>query len=647
MLNSPFTLAAVLGAMYGLVVCPPVFAASETGYELDQIIVTGSRTSLNVDRIGNATTIITREQIERRQMRYVTDLLRSVPGFSVSHSGGIGSQTQVRVRGSEANHVLVLIDGVRANDPATGDEFRWEYLTTGNIERVEIVRGPQSTLWGSDAVAAVVHVITISDGRPGLDGYAEGGSDGTANIGMNGALNGSAWSLTGGIERLDTDGENISRMGSEQDGSDITTVTLAGHYSPTDALTFRSSLRVVDAYSEFDPVDFFTTGLPTDGDLATATENLSAEFSSTLQTLRGRISHRLYARYFESDNQNLTNGSGDSSNASDRTTVGLQSDIGFGLNRLSLAIEHEDTGYQQRGPIVFGDPNQDQSMESTSVVAEYQYLAGERITWLLSARQDDNSDFADITTGRLSLAYRWSDQLILRGSIGTGQKNPTFTERFGFFPGQFVGNPALKPERSTAYDIGLDSELLDGSLVVQATLFQQDLEDEINGFVFDPASFLFTAQNIDGRSKRRGAEITARWQATNQIGVSASYTNTDTTEKDFSGANVRELRRPRHSGSLSIDFQSIDQKFDATLVADYGGDRSDIFFPPFPAFSEIVTLESYWLVDLTVQYHLNRRLSLFVRVANLLDEDYEQVFGYRTLGRTGYVGIRAGLGNPN
>ena len=140
-------------------------AQSETGTpsDIDQIIVVGARIPLTISRIGNSTTVITREQIEQRQARYVTDLLRSVPGFSVSHTGVAGSQTQVRVRGSEANHVLVLIDGVRANDPATGDEFRWEHLTTGNIERIEIIRGPQSALWGSDAIAAVVHVITHGD----------------------------------------------------------------------------------------------------------------------------------------------------------------------------------------------------------------------------------------------------------------------------------------------------------------------------------------------------------------------------------------------------------------------------------------------------------------------------------------------------
>ena len=150
----------VLLALVSGVICIPAYSQSTDS--IDNIIVTGSRSPIQEVNLGSSTTVITRDQIENRQARYVTDVLRSIPGFAISHSGTTGSQTQVRVRGSEANHVLVLIDGVRANDPASGDEFRWELLSTSNIERIEIVRGPQSSLWGSDAVAAVVHVITNS-----------------------------------------------------------------------------------------------------------------------------------------------------------------------------------------------------------------------------------------------------------------------------------------------------------------------------------------------------------------------------------------------------------------------------------------------------------------------------------------------------
>jgi vitamin B12 transporter len=629
----------------------PTFAQSETEPEtepasnMDQIIVTGARTPLTINQLGSAATVITRDDIEQRQVRYVTDLLRAVPGFSISHTGVAGSQTQVRVRGSEANHVLVLIDGVRANDPATGDEFRWEYLTTGDIERVEIVRGPQSSLWGSDAMAAVVHIITRKgNGDPAFNGYVEGGSFDTSNAGLSGTFGGPGWSVSAGIENLETEGSNISRTGTEKDGSDITTASLAVQLNATNAVTLDFSLRVTDAYSQFDPVDFFVTGLPIDGDVATAADSLYAQVGARIGTEDSRVAHRLSARYFDSDNRNLVDGSKASSSASDRTTLMYQADISLGENILALALEHERTTFEQRGEIVFGDPNQIQEMDVTSIIADYQGLSHDRFTWLVSARFDDNSDFDDVVSGRLSLAYDVSNTTTLRGAVGTGYKNPTFTERFGFFPGQFIGNPELKPESSTSFDIGIDQELLDGAMMLQASLFRQDLEDEINGFVFDPMTFMSTAENMPGTSTRSGAELSAQWRPNDSFDMGASYTYTDSKEENALGEEVAEVRRPRHAGALSLGYHTADRRFSAALAADYGGTRTDVFFPPFPEPSETVTLDSYWLLDLTLQYKITASSSLFARGSNLLDEDYEQVYGYQTPGRAAYLGIRLNFG---
>lgn len=621
------------------------FAQIETINDFDQIVVTGSRTPLAAGQLGSAVTVITHDDIERRQARYVTDMLRTVPGFAVSRSGTTGSQTQVRVRGAEANHVLVLIDGVRANDPATGDEFRWEYLTTSNIERIEVVRGPQSSLWGSDAVAAVVHVIT-SSGRESsaLDGYLEAGSFNTTNLGLGGTLGKESWSVSGGIEQLDSEGTNISRTGSETDGSDITTVSLGAQYRPDGALTVSASVRMTDAYSQFDPVDFFVTGLPTDGDVATDADNLYAKLAVRYGAADRRLTHHLNMSFFDSDNRNLVDGTEDSASKSDRSTVTYQADLKFAANILSLAIEQEKTHFEQSGAIIFGDPNQKQEMDVTSVVADYQGLSHDRFTWLLSARFDANSDFDDAVSGRLSLAYDLSDSTILRGNIGTGRKNPTFTELYGFFPGQFVGNPELKPERTTSYDIGVDKTLRDDTVVLQLSFFRQDLKDEINGFVFDPLTFLSTAENVKGSSKRSGVELGASWRISEHFDLSASYTYTDSEQEDSPGQTIEEVRRPKHAGSLALGFRSAEEQFSAALAADYGGTRTDVFFPPWPDPSETITLDSYLLLDLTLQYQLSKTASVYVRGTNLLDEDYEQVYGYQTPGIAGYFGLRMNFG---
>jgi len=282
-------------------------------------------------------------------------------------------------------------------------------------------------------------------------------------------------------------------------------------------------------------------------------------------------------------------------------------------------------------------------MDATSVVAEYQGLA-QAMTWIVSARFDKNSDFDDAVNGRLALSYPLTDSTSLRGSVATGQKNPTFIERYGFFTTGHIGNPELKPERSVSWEIGARQDFADGSTQLDLALFRQDLEDEINGFVYDPVTFMSTSENMSGKSKRSGAELSLRWSVSDAVGITAHYTYSDSTEPDFEGKDARELRRPRHSGGLGTDFRTADERFSATLTADFGGERTDIFFPPWPEPSEIVELENYWLVDLAARYRASDSVTVFVKGTNLLDEEYEQVFGYRTLGRAAYVGVRVNFG---
>ena len=599
------------------------------------LATTGARAPISAGDVGSAVTVLTREDIEHRQARYVADLLRAVPGFAVSHSGVLGSQTQVRVRGSEANQVLVLIDGVRANDPATGDEFRWEHLATANIERIEIVRGPQSALWGSDAIGGVVHIITRSgDDARGFNGYIEGGSENTVNGSVSGGFGGDNWSVGLGFEQLDTDGSNISRTGDEKDDADMSTASLNARIQASRAVTIRMGLRSVDAYSQFDAVDFLVTGLPADSDVATDSRQNFAHIGLAVGSSENRIRHHLGARYFDSDHRDLVDGSRISSAASDRLSLAYQADIALGNNVLSLALEHEETRFEQRGEVGFGDPNQDQAMDATSVIADFQGRASEELTYLLSLRSDNNSDFDDSLTGRASLSWAMNDRTTLRANIGTGQKTPTFIERFGFFPGQFVGNPDLKPERTTSYDIGINRRI-SSAVSMQLAVFKQDIEDEIDGFVFDPDTFLFTADNLATTSKRSGVELSAGWDVSDQLNLDMNYTYTDASEN-----GAPELRRPRHSGSIQAGFNFLEERARITLAADYGGTRQDIFFPPWPDPSEVVTLRNYWLLDLTAQYDVTESMKLFVRAKNLLDTEYEQVYGYRTQGRAAYAGIQ-------
>lgn len=212
------------------VVATDALAAPGTATDyLDTVLVTGSRTPTTIGKVGAATTVIGREQFEARHSAFAVDLLRGVPGVTFSNAGGLGKQTQLRMRGAEANHVKVMIDGIPANDLGGNDEFEFGNLVTADLERIEIVRGPQSSLWGSDALAGVVNIITRQDDGP-LHGEMdfEGGSYGTHQEHVSLGLHQGDHRLRLGVSRVSTAGTNISRVGDEDDGYHAVTANLNG-----------------------------------------------------------------------------------------------------------------------------------------------------------------------------------------------------------------------------------------------------------------------------------------------------------------------------------------------------------------------------------------------------------------------------------
>jgi vitamin B12 transporter len=260
----------------------------------------------------------------------------------------------------------------------------------------------------------------------------------------------------------------------------------------------------------------------------------------------------------------------------------------------------------------------------------------------LSARYDNNSAYDDIATYRATTAWTAeSTRTRLHASYGTGQKAPTFVERFGFFPDQFVGNPDLEPETSTGWEAGVEQPLFEGRVSLGATYFHEDLENEINGFAFDPATFLYTAENLDGESQRRGVEVTARASFAGGLRISGSYTYLDATQPDQStGNDTQEIRRPRHVASLNGDWRLLDSRADVNLNLTYVGKRSDTYFEVAPPFgTQTFSLDSYYLASVAISYQLTEQVRMYARVENLLDDNYEDIYGYNTAGRGAYAGV--------
>ncbi len=645
-------------------VCLSVFLAAAavtttaTAEEIrDTLVVTASRIPVPLSAAGSSVTVIDREQIEARQSVFAVDLLQDVPGVAISRSGSIGAQTQVRIRGAEANQVLVLIDGIEANDPAGNDEFAFQDLTTWDVERIEVVRGPQSALWGSDALAGVINVITRQPTEEfSAAGFAEGGAFDTYSVGgrVSGEVLGTRTGLS--LSTLNSNGSNSSRSGDEDDGYGNTTgsLTLAGN--PADNLVLDFVGRYTSTSKDFDASDF-TTSLPADSADTTDVDLGYFGTGATLKLMDDRWTQSLRAAWTTTDTDNSNDFGDNGSTAADKYGIYYQTSWQFTPSApdspgdsVTVALLHEKQDFRQRGDVIVLDPddpaqdldpNQDQDQRTTAAVVEAIFSPVRQTSISLSARYDDNSDYDNVATYRATTAWTTeSTRTRLHASYGTGQKAPTFVERFGFFPDQFVGNPDLEPETSTGWEAGIEQPLFDGRVSLGATYFHEDLDNEINGFAFDPDTFLFTAENLDGESKRRGVEVTALARITGGLRLSGSYTYLDATEPDaLTGDDKGEVRRPRHVAALNGDWRFLDNRANLNLNLTYVGDRTDVFFEPVAFNKEIVNLDSYYLATVAVSYQLTEQVKLFARVENLLEQRYEDVYGYNTPGLGAYAGI--------
>lgn len=625
-----------------------VFA--EEPRELDELVVTAGLEPVSMRDVASSVTVITRQEIEQRQVKYLADLLRDVPGFAISQAGGPGTQTQIRVRGAESNHLLVLMDGIRANDPASNDEFQFQYALTSNIERIEIIRGPQSATWGTDALAGVINIIRRKDvSSDYISANAEYGSFNSFDLGVDGGIARQRYQFNGGVSFQDTDGTNISRTGEERDGAKNTNANAMLDIAATDSVQLVFSGQFIDAHTDFDDIDFIASGLPVDADLVTEARRKYLRAETRYDPQSSPWSGSFSINWLDTDNDNFRAGMADDSTAAQSLELRLKTSLLLGSeakqnHRLTLALDRDEADYRQRGlASFFGDPNQDQSYAVNGYAAEYVGKPFADFSWTLSGRVDDFSDFDDARTWQLAASWHLASALKLRGSVGTGSKAPTFTERFGFFADLFIGNPDLKPETSRGWELGLETDFNRDGLRLSAAWFEQTLEDEIDGFVFDPDTFLFTAENKQGKSHRQGLELVLDGTLMGGLSYAASYTYVDATESDIPGGSKREIRRPRHMASLSANYGFVQARGNLTLNINYNGSQLDNFFPP-PFFAlEEVELGRYTVVGLAASWKLTKGLELVGRISNLFDQDYEEIVGFARPGRGLYAGLRGRL----
>jgi len=612
---------------------------SNQSNNLQEVVVTASLAPVQLQQTGNAVYVISSDDIERSHASVVSDLLRDVPGVAINRGGVLGSTTQLRMRGSEGNHVLVLVDGMEVNDGSQGDEFNWAHMPAAGIERIEVVSGAQSVIWGSNAVGGVINIITsqATSGSQG-DVFAEVGNHGTTNSGfsLGGRSETAHFNLR--ASHLASEGENISRHGGEEDGYRNTTLNLNAGWRPLDNLSLSLHGRQTEGENEFDAGD-----PPSDANNESEIRQRFVRAQADLSLLDDRWQHRVAVAVSRHGNENFTDSLLTGSSNSRKKQYSYLTSFSWDdqNQRLSLLVERETERFSQRGPVLpWGNPNQDRDRETNAVALEYRVVLWEDLTLGASLRHDDNTEFDDAYTRRFDASYLIPDTgTRLRATWGTAVKNPTFSERYGYFT-SFVGNPDLKPEKSTSWDVGIDQSLFNERLQFGLTYFKARLEDEINGFVFDPTIPPFgayTAENVSGTSDREGVEVSVRAFLSPTVTLKGSYTYTDSTQPDDSGRDVDEHRRPHNLGSATLQWDP-SSKWSLALNAQYNGHQDDSDFSLYPA--PVVRLDSYTLLNLSASFHATNQLTVYGRFENILDDDYEEVFGYQSLGFGAMVGIR-------
>ena len=600
-----------------------------------EVTVTATRTSIPVDKVGFTTHVIRREEIEAQGARNIAQVLETVPGFSVVRTGSFGGQTAVFVRGGESNFNLVLVDGVQINQPGGAMDFA--DLTTANVERIEIVRGPGSVLYGSEAVTSIIHIITTQgQGRPAANFQVEGGtfdsylfsgsaSGGTERVGY--ALSG-LFSDTSGFLPFNSDyqrGEMSARFDFEPWSTGAVTATVR-HRSSEQHFATDTSGAVVD------PNDFRTT----EDTLYTVrfSQILTPKYTSSVQFgFHGR------------DTENFTIADGvtdffDFNFATEdtRTYLDWQNDFVVAHSHLltaglSYAREESITASADR--------------RSLGVYVQDQMSLGSRLSVTTGFRFDDNDRFQDFVSANFSASFKLSPYARLRGSVGNGFRSPTFDEILGFPNFGILGNPDLRPEQNLGMDAGIDLRLPGRSGGLSATFFWNRFSDLIE-FTFAVPPGSPNTLNIQ-EAKSRGLEIESFREIRPGLRLGGGYTLTETEVTDSGstpGGNFVEgdslLRRPRHSGLVYVSYSA--RRLTGRIDFKYKGQRDDRqFFPDFS--SARVELPGYLKVDFGLRFSLfcwgsDGDVAFTLRGQNLFDREYGEIAGFDSPGRQ----IMAGLG---
>ncbi len=641
------TLALILlassAAMAGEPAKPPARVPAEAVEKTEKVVVTATRIETPEREVGSSITAVRSEEIERRQKKTVAAALRGTPGLDTARTGGPGATTSIFLRGAPSEFTHVIVDGIEIVDPiSAGRALDFAHLSNDNVERIEVLRGPQSTLYGSDAMGGVVSIITRrGQGEPNFYATTEGGSFHSYRhaMGLSGGTELFHYSVASSL--FNTDGISRSREKplfgpNEEDGNDETdpyrSATFSGRFgvTPIEEVELDFFVRYIDAESDIDGYSFAG---------GTSIDDLDHSISFEQLLLKGQASISLFDGIWE-QKLAITNNDIDRDETDDQDDSGdnilkaayngrilkfdWQHDVQLHeTNTLTVGfeIENESADSQRTETIwstVYDTTFKEEDEQTWSLYAQDQIKLFDSLFITLGIRHDEHQRFGTETTWRAAAAYIFEpSDTKLKGSAGTGFKAPSLFQLHSSF-----GNPDLDPQEAMGWDLGFEQYLFERTCGFGATWFRNDFDDMIT-YDFVTSTYMNLSE-VD----TEGLEFFASAEPLEDLKLRVFYTYMQAEDRD-TGMDL--ARRAKNKYSADASYLFLEKKASVSLGVDFVGDRPDI---------NDLHLDSYTVVNLAGSYQIHKNVQVYGRVENLFDEDYEEAATYGVPGIGAYFGVK-------
>jgi vitamin B12 transporter len=625
-----------LAILMAAMLCSPGLHAEEasTGYVGDEVVVSATKTLNSISNAGGSSvTVINAAEIKNSGKPTVGEVIKGTPGVDIVATGGLGTSTSVFMRGADSKNVLVLVDGVPFNDPSDANgAANIANLTVDNIERIEIVRGPVSVLYGSHATAGIINIITKQGkGKPEFTIGAEGGAYGTWKAYGSATGKVDAFRYSVNLARLKSDGFSIVDQRNplilhpantaDKDGYSNTSLSTNLGYQLSKNVDLSSVLRYADASADLDGSYKYTDSKELAGRVA-------------LRVNTDPVTNTLYYNYSSKDRRYY-----DNSSLKTATYKGYVNEVGW----------QADAALTSNNTVTVGADIQNEKMDNWSAASSYAPASAINKSadlksvfvqdqWHVSdfslvagLRYDDHQQFGGKTTYRVAPSYKFGDTL-LKFSYGTGFRAPSLYELYN----PVSGNSMLNPETSKGWDAGLEQRL-SANFKLGSTYFRTDYTDLISWVLTDPLTYEGKYFQVSGFTKTRGVESFIEWKPASSVFLTLSHTYTEIDAI----SPVSEARRPKNKIGLSGSWK-VTPKLTLNTRMDWVGKRKEVYAVDLNA-TPVTELDSYFVTNVSASYKLQPNVELYCRIDNLFDEYYEQAWSYATPGRSAYAGVKVGF----